>query len=275
MTIPISEYSAGTKLQPSELQAASLEQLGKLIPSGVYTITRTFHKDQVVLLDAHLDRLEESARLAGIDLSIDRKDLRALIREMIEAAGYEESRIRITILETPGSPILLAIEPLQDVPKHLRELGVHVAAVSITRPNPRIKSNYWVTLRGEARAELPPEVYEGLVRTDDGTILEGFSSNIYGITSEYLQTSDSRILMGIARKIVLEVAQDLIPIRFDALKKDQLDTLEEAFLSSSGRGVVPIVKVDDIQIGTGAPGPLTREIMQRYDAWVERHLEPL
>ncbi|NJL93532.1 MAG: hypothetical protein HC915_07270 [Anaerolineae bacterium] len=51
--------------------------------------------------------------------------------------------------------------------------------------------------------------------------------------------------------------------------------MDEAFLTSSSRGVLPIVMIDDQPIGAGAPGVLTRELQQRYDAWTEAHLEPI
>ena len=71
-------------LQPVAYQADSLADAARFEPhDGVYTITNTYHVYQVLKLDAHLDRLENSARLAGIPLILDRARLRAALRKMI------------------------------------------------------------------------------------------------------------------------------------------------------------------------------------------------
>ena len=49
----------------------------------------------------------------------------------------------------------------------------------------------------------------------------------------------------------------------------------EAFLTSASRGVLPVVRVDQVQIGNGRPGPVTRELRRRFDELVEREAEPL
>jgi len=66
-----------------------------------------------------------------------------------------------------------------------------------------------------------------------------------------------------------------LPIDASAVSADEIERLDESFLSSSSRGVVPIINIDGITIGDGCPGPLTQEIIRRYDAWVSSHLEPI
>ncbi len=76
-------------LQAVDYHADSLADAARYEPhDGVYTITNTYHTFQVLKLDAHLDRLEDSARLAGIPLALHRSALRAALRQMIAEAGY-------------------------------------------------------------------------------------------------------------------------------------------------------------------------------------------
>jgi branched-subunit amino acid aminotransferase/4-amino-4-deoxychorismate lyase len=56
---------------------------------------------------------------------------------------------------------------------------------------------------------------------------------------------------------------------------DKLKQIEEAFLTSSSRGVVPIIQINEQSIAAGRPGPLTQQLSTAYDAWVEEHLEPI
>ena len=253
----------------------TLEELGKKESEGIYTITRTFRGDHAVLLDAHLDRLVQSAHLEEIPLQLSREDVRSAVRALLRRAQFPDARIRISIAKDNPECVGIACERMVEVPLELREKGVLVGTHLITRPNPQAKSNIWENLRAQARKELPENVYEGIVRAEDGTLLEGFSSNFYAIKGGVFRTSDREILEGVARRIVLLVAEGLLPIETKAINIDEVSELDEAFLSSSGRGVVPIIGIDGYSVGDGSPGPLTHEIDVRYRSWVETHLEPI
>jgi branched-subunit amino acid aminotransferase/4-amino-4-deoxychorismate lyase len=275
MGILIRYLSPRGALTPPTFQADSLDEVGALEPDGVYTITRTYHSNQAVLLDAHMDRLEESARLEGINLDLDRDWLRSGLRRIIAMAGFEEARFRITIpREYPGKA-LLAVEKLKIIPERVRSTGVSVASMCIDRPNPRAKSNRWIQIREQARNELPGWAYEGLVCTQDGVILEGFSSNFYAVLDGKLHTAKDVVLSGIARKITLQVAEGLLEISYDTIHRSDLPALEEALLTSSSRGILAIVSIDQQAIGSGEPGPITRELWHRYKKWVQEHLEKI
>jgi branched-subunit amino acid aminotransferase/4-amino-4-deoxychorismate lyase len=55
----------------------------------------------------------------------------------------------------------------------------------------------------------------------------------------------------------------------------EVPAIQEAFLTSSSRAIVPITRIDDEVIGDGAPGAVTLELAGRYSAWVDAHLEPI
>lgn len=274
-SIPVCFLTPAGELIPAPFQADSIDQVGALEPDGIYTITRTYNSDQAVMLAAHMERLEQSARLENIDLDLDRDWLRSGLRRLIHQAGFEESRFRITIpRDDPRTP-LLAVEPLRVISEDLRRKGVSVATVCIDRPNPQAKSNRWIQRRDEARKTLPAWAYEGLVCTEDGQILEGFSSNFYAISREELYTATDIVLAGIARRILLTVAEGFIAVTFDPVRREQVPSFDEALLTSSSRGVVPIVRIDEHIIGKGEPGPVTQELWRRYQRWVEAHLEKI
>ncbi|GAG54288.1 unnamed protein product [marine sediment metagenome] len=274
MTIPTKLLLDNQRLIEAPYEVRSLEELSILEPDGIYTVARTHDGTKSVLLDAHADRLEESAALESIPLQLDRDILRAALRETLAAGGFENARFRITIPRETPDQILIAAEPLREVPAEIVHNGADVATNCIIRPNPSAKSNAWVSLRAEARKSLPDHVYEGLICTANGALLECFSSNFYAIKDGKLWTANQDVLFGIARKIVLEVVQGLLPIHFQPVMIEDLASLQETFLSSSGRGVVPIVRIDDCVIGE-SPGPFTLEIVHRYNTWVKENLEPI
>jgi branched-subunit amino acid aminotransferase/4-amino-4-deoxychorismate lyase len=108
----------------------------------------------------------------------------------------------------------------------------------------------------------------------DGTILEGLSSNFFGVRGNSLWTADEGVLNGITRKVVMDEARKAgIPVHFTPLELDELKSLDEAFITSSSRAVLPVVQIDEWVIGSGAPGPITKTLLDRYNQWVEREAQ--
>ncbi|MGD8622845.1 MAG: aminotransferase class IV, partial [Anaerolineales bacterium] len=103
----------------------------------------------------------------------------------------------------------------------------------------------------------------------------GFSSNFYAVHKGKLRTAKGNVLSGIARKILLTVAPEVIKVSFQPIRIEDVPSLDEAMLTSSSRGIVPIVRIDEHFIGTGKPGPITQELWRCYQRWVEDHLEKI
>lgn len=262
-------------LTSTSYRVDSLAEATQHEPPGVYTVARTFQTGQALLLDAHLDRLEESARLENIPLQIDREQLRRGLRELLLKSGYEEARFRITIPENEENCIYLALEPLKPVPPEIRQNGVRVITVQTKRENPLAKTTEWMTQRLEATAGRMEGMYEAFLVAENGDILEGTSSNFYAILDGTLHTADQNILKGISRIVLLEVARDVLPISLTPVGVENIPQFHEAFLTSSSRGVIPIIEIDGQPIGNGTPGAISLELQRRYDAWTAQHTEPI
>lgn len=275
MPIPVKILHSDGILRDAPISADSLNELATKEPEGIYTVARTYQRTKAVLFDAHIERLEESARLEQIEFSLDSNALRHALAHMIEESQASDSRFRITIPKNQPDQIWLAVEPLQLIPPEFKNQGVLAATCKVTRPNPKAKSNAWVNLRDEAAKEISQQAYEGIIVNNDGFLMEGFSSNFYAIQEGTLYTAGQEVLHGVARRVVLIVAPEVIPVNFQPIHINQLTQIEEAFLTSSSRGIVPIVKIDDLRIADGFPGASTRQLNKAYDRWVEEHVEPI
>ncbi len=263
-------------LEPTPYRAESLAEAVHFEPSGVYTVGRTYRRFYVLKFDAHLNRLEESARLTGGSITLDRPALRAALRQLIEQAGYAETRFRITIPAQNPDTLYFALEPLKPVPPEARINGVRVITFAGQRDNPAAKDTRWMDRRAPFADRLAAaNAYEGLLINPEGCLLEGLSSNFYAVLDGELRTAREGILYGISRSIVMTVAPEVLPLREQPVALADLPRVSEAFLTSSSRGIVPIAAIDDHLISDGRPGPLTLAIAARYDAWSEEHLEPL
>ncbi len=264
-------------LQPAPYHAESLADAAAHEPrEGVYTISNTYNRFGVLKLDAHLDRLEQSAQLAGIPLHLQRAKLRAALRQMIEEGHFKDARFRITVPKAQPDQLILSLEPFTPPPPEVYANGVRCITVSSAeRITPAAKTTGWMHDRKAIEQTLPQGIYEALLlgKTDD--ILEGTGSNFYALLHGKLHTAGKDVLAGIAQQIVFEIAAHVLPVQREAVNVMDIPRLDEAFLTSSSRGIIPVVVIDGITLGSGKPGSKTHALRVRYNAWVEQHVEEL
>lgn len=264
-------------LQSVAYQAESLADAARYEPhDGVYTVTNTYHTFQVLKFDAHLDRLENSARLAGIPLQLDRARLRAALRQMIAELACGDVRFRVTAPKDQPDCLILSVEPFKPPAPEVYEHGVRCVTVpGSARHDPAAKTTDWMHDREPVEQALPPGTYTGLLLSKTGNILEGISSNFYAVLHGELRTAGKDVLPGIAQQIVFEIAPEVLPVRREAVNAVDIPRLEEAFITSSSRGIVPVIAIDGITLGSGKPGAKTSALRRRYADWVDAHLEDL
>lgn len=264
-------------LRPAQYSAESLSTAAAYEPQdGVYTVTNTYNTFDVLKLDAHLDRLEDSARRAQIALRLDRGRMRAALRQMIAEAGWGDVRFRVTVGRERPDELLLTIEPFRPPAPELVTQGVRaITAPNSARHDAATKSTEWMHARKAIEAAMPPGIYDAFLLDAEGYVLEGLGSNFYGVLADELRTAGHGVLAGIAQQIVFEIAPGILPLRREAIHVSDIARLSEAFLTSSSRGIIPVVEIDGQTIGAGVPGPQTQALRAAYLAWVQTHLEPL
>ncbi len=255
----------------------SLSEAARYEPrEGVYTVANTFNQTQTLLLDAHLQRLEDSAARAGFSPQIERARLRAALRTMILDSGYGDVRFRISVAAATPREALLSIEPFHAPPPELIRRGARCATSSAARrQDPAAKTNDWMHTRRALTASRPPEIYETFLLDDSGAMLEGYTSNFFALRAGTVYTAAEGVLAGVARRIVLEVCAGIAPLRLRPPHIGDIERFDEAFLTSSSRGIIPVVAIDGIAIGSGVPGALTLSLRAAYQQWVGERLEEL
>jgi branched-subunit amino acid aminotransferase/4-amino-4-deoxychorismate lyase len=84
-----------------------------------------------------------------------------------------------------------------------------------------------------------------------------------------LGTARDEILLGVTREMVIELARGRgVELSYQPLPLDEVTAIDEAFLTSSSRGIVPVVRIDDVTIGQGSPGPITQQLRGDYETHV-------
>jgi branched-chain amino acid aminotransferase len=264
---------------------------GFLYGEGVYEVIRTYG-GELFLADRHFRRLRASASMITLDVGMADSALEGIVRETIAACRTEAgdgargqevlARILVTRgigemsydpTKSPHPSLVVIVKPLVPPPASAYERGVAVALVSVVRNHPasvdpRIKSNNLlnnVLAMQEALRRGP--YFEAIMRNFRGELSECSQSNLFLVKDGTVRTPalDAGLLAGITREFVEEVAVESgIPMADSVLGDDDLFGADEAFLTSTSKEIVPIVRVDDRTIGFGRPGPITLRLLDAY-----------
>lgn len=264
---------------------------GFLYGEGVYEVVRTYD-GELFLVDRHFRRLRASASMITLDVGMSDDALEAIVRDTMAAywsgpgRGEPTKELLARILVTRGvgemsydpsksrhPSLVVIVKTLVPPAESVYTRGVAVSLVSVVRNHPasvdpRIKSNNLlnnVLAMQEALRRGP--VFEAILRNYRGELAECSQSNLFLIKEGAAHTPalDAGLLAGITREFVEEVAVDAGIPMFDATLRDgDLFGADEAFLTSTSKEIVPIVRVDDRVIGNGLPGPITRRLLDAY-----------
>jgi branched-chain amino acid aminotransferase len=264
-------------LVPVDYSANSLNDAAAFEPNdGIYTVANTFNRYDTLKLNAHFDRMEDSARRENIPLTLDRPRIRQALRQMIDEANFGDVRFRITVSRQHPEEFILSIEAFHAPAVKLLEEGVRgITAPNSARENAAAKTTEWMHKRQSLADAMPAGIYETFLLDSEGNILEGTGSNFYAILNSELRTANEGVLKGISQQIIFEIAPAIIPLNLYPVHHSEISQLSEAFMTSSSRGIIPIVELDGIRIGSGKVGEVTKQLLSAYANWLKEHLESL
>jgi D-alanine transaminase len=266
----------GVRMPLSEAKVAVLDR-GYLFGDGIYEALRVY-RGRPWLEDDHFARLGrslEAIRIRGVDLGRLRKQM----METIAAGGFHDAFVYIQVTrgvaprkhsfpEDAKPTELLWVSEIGDPYAVYREKGM---AVSL-QPDLRwkrcdIKS---LNLLGNVLANQAAKEAgcgEAILYAEDGTITEATHSSFFGVLNGVIRTTanNPHILPGCTRKLVLELAAEVgVPVEERSLHKDELPRADELFLTGTSMEVCPVVRVDEMVVAGGKPGPVTRRLQEAY-----------
>ncbi len=274
-------YLNGAIVPLGEARVSVLD-LGMLRGFGIYEgITAVngepFH------FGAHFERFERSAAALGLTLPIALEPALEATREVLRQNGISAGRASIRMLLTGGvaegglehvagrETFYIWATAAEPLPATLYEQGASLIRHEHQRFMPGFKTTNYitaVTLQDVRKAAGAIEV----LYTADGLMLECATSNAFIVKDGHIITPHERILPGITRQATLQLAIEAsYPIEERAVPLAELFAADEAFITSSFKDIVPVVSVDGQSIGTGAPGPITRDLMARYAEALSGH----
>jgi branched-chain amino acid aminotransferase len=256
---------------------------GFLYGEGVYETLRTYNRVPF-LYDRHMGRLRASAGRILLDVPFSDGELGTWIDSTVAAAGeMKEAYIRILFTRgvgelnydpksTPKPTTVIIVKPLEEPPARVFEQGIKICLVDILRNhphsvNPLIKANNLLN-----NALAMQEAYrrggeEGLMCNYRGELSECSQANFFMVRDGVVLTpkSEAGLLEGITRAFLFEVGKDIgIDVREATLFPKDLETADEAFITSTTRELSPVTRIDDRPVGTGKVGSITNRMLDGY-----------
>jgi len=281
------------KMVPQEEAVISVFDHGFLYGDGVFEGIRAYN-GRVFRLVEHIRRLYESAHSILLPIPLSREEMIQAVVDTVNANKLRDAYIRLVISRGVGdlgmdprkckhSQVIIIADKITLYPKELYEEGLNVITVA-TRRNiaealePKIKSlNYLNNIHAKIEANRAG-VLEAIMLTNQGYICEGTGDNIFIYRRGELLTPPPYlgILEGITREAIIELAkQEGIPLREVPFTRHDLYVSDECFLTGTAAEVIPVIEVDQRQIGDGKPGPVTGRLIELFRNLTQHEGTPL
>jgi len=276
------------ELVPRAEARISVFDHGLLYGDGVFEGIRVYRR-RIFRLDAHLARLEASAHAIGLTLPLDRAALAEAVRATVRANRQEDGYIRLVVTRGEGPlgldprtcaqpRVIVIVADLAVYPPAHYAAGIRVVTAA-TRQVPsasidsRIKSlNYLKNVLARLEAHEAGAA-EALMLNAEGFVAECTADNVFVVHGRRVLTPPATegALDGITGAAIRELAvaaglewEERRLARYDVFVAD------ECFLTGTGAEVIPVVQLDGRRIGTGVPGPVTRDLTASFRDLAER-----
>jgi D-alanine transaminase len=265
---------------PSEQANISVFDRGFLFGDGVYEVIPVYASEPFHLKE-HLLRLKSSLKISRFTATIDLGQLEKNLLELLKRNQNTCGDCLIYVQITRGTdtsrkfyfapdlkPTILATLQAIKLPTY-KELCLGKTA--ITLPDIRWQHNHIKTISLLPSVLLYEQVRDAgcdegvLIR--NGSVVEGISSNIFIVRKNKIITPllSQENLSGVTRKVVLQLLkQNKIPVAIQQISVEKLFEADEVWITSSTRGIYPIVILDGKEVGDGKPGPIWKKAVELY-----------
>jgi branched-chain amino acid aminotransferase len=262
---------------PANQAVVPVNDLALLRGYGVFDLLRTY--DGIpFLLQEHLSRLKQSAQKIGLYFPWSQDELTKIVISTLKKNHHTDSNIRIFVTGGPskdfitpeGKPrLLVLVSPVPALPKSWYSKGIKIIIIPLERIMPGAKSTNYLSATMALKKARQQNAVEAVYMDSSGMIKEGTTSNLFAFYNDKLVTPGEKILSGITRRVVLQIAKPLFKTKICEIKKKDLFTADEIFISGSNRGLVPVVQVEDTVIGNGKPGNNTKTLIHQLKKYIE------
>ena len=279
MTLKV--YINGTLYDKDDAKVSVYDH-GLLYGDGVFEGLRVYG-GKVFRLEAHLDRLWNSAKAIWLTIPMSRPEMARAVNDTVRTNNIDDGYVRLVVTRGAGTlgldpnrcsdpQVIVIADHITLYPEEFYNSGLEIVTVSTIRNHPaalnaRIKSlNYLNNILAKIEG-LQAGCIEALMLNHKGEVAECTGDNIFIVLGGEVLTPpvEASILEGITRATVIDLAREAgYPVRETPLTRHDVYIAEECFLTGSAAEIVPVVKLDSRTIGDGKPGKITRDLTERF-----------
>ena len=255
---------------------------GLLYGDGVFEGIRAYN-GRVFKLSEHVDRLFYSAKAILLKIPMSHRAICEAVRAACKRNKIRDGYIRLVVTRGAGTlgldpnrcsnpQVIIIADKIQLYPETFYKKGLEIVTVPTTRNhtnavNPAIKSlNYLNNILAKIEA-INAGCVEAIMLNSQGFVAECTGDNVFMLKGGQLLTPPlaAGALYGITRSVAIELAESLgIKAKEPNLTRYDLYNADEVFITGTAAEVVPVVKIDGRQIGSGKPGKLTKKLIKAY-----------
>jgi len=256
----------------------SVRDIGILRGYGIFEVLRTYNL-QPFLFKEHLDRFTNSAKLLGLKIPLNKDQIFKIIIDLISKNHKEDCIIRMVLtggytensinFDYNKPTFFITTETLHSLSDNIYKNGIKLKLVEHQRIVPEAKTtNYIFPIN--LKKSLSNEFFD-LLYFSKGCILESSTSNFFIIKNDKIITPKNNILMGTIRNFVIDMIKYDYQIEERDVLLEELESVQEAFLTATNKNIIPVVGVDNKIIGDGIVGKETIKIMNLYKNKTENY----
>ncbi len=285
-------YINGDLVPRSEARVSVFDS-GFLLGDGFWESFR-LHNGQLVFFDRHVRRLFENAKALAIDLPFGAEEIRRALEKTVEANRLDDSahlRLIITrgIKKTPyqdprlsvGGPTMVIIGEFKASNPVVAERGIRLFTVHVRRGEPDVLDPQLHTLNKLncilARIQATQAgADEALMLDPHGFVATCNSTNFFIVRGGEVWTSTGQYcLHGTTRGVVIDICRaEGLPVFEKPFSLAKVYSAEEAFVTGTFGGVIPVIEIDGRVIGAGLRGPMTAYLQKLYRERLDRECPP-
>ncbi|MFO8085434.1 MAG: aminotransferase class IV [Desulfobacterales bacterium] len=265
---------------PEENARIPVNDMAILRGYGIFDFFRTYGGKPFHLKD-HLERLEHSAKSIALELPLSLEKIHDIVIETLKKNRHKDSNVRIVItggqtedfITPSGKPrLLVMVTEVSVYPEKWYRNGVKIITVPLERQIPAAKSLNYLSAILALKEAYQKNAVEAVYTDRKGNLREGTTSNFFVFIEGKMVTPGTEdILPGITRQVVLDLAKNEFEVQVRDIHMDELAKAQGAFLSSSNKQILPVVRVNDLGIGEEKTCKQTRLIMKCFEEYTKRY----
>jgi D-alanine transaminase len=273
------------RFMPLDEAVISVEDRGFQFADGVYEVVGTYG-GQPYAMQPHLQRLERCLKTLRLPLDIGKYGLEKLILEGLTHSGFGETLVYIQITrgvaprrhefphrESPPT-VVMTFKELQRLDAGTYEHGVKVISTEDLRWKRCDIKSIALLANILAKQEASEKgAFEALLINADGLVVEGSSTSAFCVREGALWTAPEgrHILPSITRGILLDLAKQLgLVAREEFSTLAQFMEADEVLLAGTTTEALSVVQIDDVQVGSGVPGPVALQLRAAFLRQIEK-----